>query len=450
MSEKVQVLVVDDQEDHAEAMVEALERADYVVTQAVGGETGIRRLRETPFDIVVTDLMMDDADGMAVLQAAREGAADTEVIMVTGHGSVENAVHAMQRGAYHYLLKPFDIAELREVVKRAAEKQALTRRTVLLERQLDEKYGFEKIIGQNATMLRMLQTTYQIAHAETTVLIQGESGTGKELIARAIHQNSARRRGPFVALNCAALSEGILESELFGHEKGAFTGAIEQRIGRFEYAQGGTLLLDEVGDLPIPTQIKLLRVIEQREVFRVGSNTAIPVNVRLLAATHRDLEALVEQERFRNDLYFRLKVVTLKLPPLRERRDDIPLLVEAFIREFAASHQKSIKGIIPSALQALQRYDWPGNVRELRNAIESMIAVTRNEILDIRDLPEPINPAQEDPSIGSLAGLTMEEVEKRMIREALKRLDGNRAQVAKALGIGERTLYRKIREYRLG
>jgi len=349
------VLVVDDEAGHAEAQAEILERAGFRCETAFAGEEGLEKMRGNAYDVVVTDLVMHRVDGMDLLAAAKRQAPAPAVVMVTGHGSVESAVRAMRDGAYTYLTKPVNPEELRQVVKHAAEEVALRRRNVELERRLDEKYGLGGIIGNSEPMRRVFDLLKQIAPTDATVLILGESGTGKELIANAIHQNSPRRHRPFVALNCAALSETILESELFGHEKGAFTGALARRQGRFEYAHRGTLFLDEIGDMPATTQIKLLRVIEQKEITRVGSNEPVRVDVRLLAATHQALEKLVKQGRFREDLYYRLNVVRIELPPLRERREDIPLLVNAFIKEFPRGTRRvSLAGQRPRA-QELHR-----------------------------------------------------------------------------------------------
>jgi len=445
------VLVVDDEEGHAEATAEALQRAGYKVLLATTGQEGIRKIDHGGIDVVVTDLVMNDASGMEILDTARRHIDHVEVIVVTGHATVETAVEAMQKGAYSYLRKPVDINELRTVVAAAMERLNLRRSNLEMRQRLSEKYGFDGIVGNNPKMLQMIDTLRRIAPTNATVLIYGESGTGKEVVAKSIHTNSPRRDAPFVALNCAALSESILESELFGHEKGAFTGADAFRKGRFEYADKGTLFLDEVGDMPLTTQVKLLRVIEEREIFRVGSNIAIKVDVRLVAATNADLEKLVEQKRFRQDLFFRLNVVTVHLPPLRERREDIPLLTDAFIREFTRRHNRKITGVTPEVRRILARHPWEGNVRELKNCIESMVVVSRDEILDVDDLPEQMMPAAEaaPPPGSSLAELTLDDAEKLLIKNALAESNGNRAEAARALGIGERTLYRKIKQYGL-
>ncbi|MCZ6602696.1 MAG: sigma-54 dependent transcriptional regulator [Planctomycetota bacterium] len=453
MVESPRVLIIDDQVDHAEAIVESLERAGYACATAAGGEEGIAVLREDPnngFDVLITDLIMKDMDGLEVLRKAKEDFPDLEVILVTGHGTIESAVQAMREGATDYLTKPLNVDELRARVDKAIGRQALQRENVQLRQQLDKRFGFEQIIGKSPQILSVLDTLSQISDTTARVLIIGESGTGKELVAKAIHNNSSRKKNAFVALNCAALSEGILESELFGHEKGAFTGATAARIGRFQHADGGTLFLDEVGDMPLSTQIKLLRVIEEGEIVRVGSNAPLEVDVRLLAATNRSLEEALQEKTFREDLYYRLKVVTVRLPPLRERVGDIPLLIDAFIEELSSTHKKPITGITGKARSALTRYSWPGNVRELKNAVENMIVTARQDPLDVGDIPSYISEAEPTPRrLTGLAGHTMEEVERELVRETLELMKGNREETSKALGMGERTLYRKLRKYGL-
>ena len=454
----MRLLVVDNDIVHARTMGEVLGRLGHHVTVVGSGIEGSRRIEAEPFDIVVTDLMMNDIGGLEILARAKKASPETEVIVVTGHGTIPSAVSAMQQGAFTYLQKPLDMAHLRAAVEKAAEGVRLRRQNLELHRRLDEKFGFEGVIGSSPQMQGLIERLERIAPTDATVLIQGETGTGKELVAQAIHQNSPRKTKPFVALNCAALSENILESELFGHVRGAFTDASNDRIGKFEYAHGGTLFLDEVGDMPMATQIKLLRVLESGEITRVGSNTPVSVNVRILSATNRNLEDAIASGVFRSDLYHRLKVVTIGIPPLRDRAGDIPLLIEHFVRQFARRHSKTIKGMSLPARVKLGSYAWPGNVRQLRNVIESMVVVDCDEILDVDDLPlelEPDSPAtpiaQGDAPVGiaALVGRPLEEVEKIFIGETLKLTGGNREQAADLLGIGERTLYRKIKEYHL-
>jgi len=449
----VPVLLVDDDEAHARAVAEALGSAGYACEVVGSGREALERLEAREFDLVLTDLVMDEVDGMAVLEAARQDG-DTEVVMITGHGTVGSAVEAMRAGAADYITKPVNISELREVLARIVEKQRLARRNTELEARLDERFGFERILGRSAKMKDVFQIMRQVAPTDVTVLITGESGTGKELVATALHQNSRRSKAPFVALNCAALPESLLESELFGHERGAFTGATGRKIGRLEYAHGGTLFLDEVGDMPLSTQVKMLRVLEQREIVRVGGNEPIPVDIRLLAATNKNLMEEVVERRFREDLYFRLKVVAIDLPPLRERAEDVPILVDAFVRELAARHDRPIRGCSPEVMAVLMAQPWPGNVRELRNVVENMVVTGSHEVLELSDLPpalraEQAPPGRPGPPGGLLAGRSAEDVEREHIAQTLELVDGNRAKAARMMGIGERTLYRKIKAYGL-
>jgi len=455
----MRVLVVDNDIVHARTMGEVLGRLGHHVTVVGSGSEGSRRIEAETFDIVVTDLMMNDIGGLEILARAKRVSAETEVIVVTGHGTIPSAVSAMQQGAFTYLQKPLDMAHLRAAVEKAAEGVRLRRQNQELHRRLDEKFGFEGVIGSSPPMLALVDRMKRIAPTDATVLIQGETGTGKELVAQAIHQNSPRKNKPFVALNCAALSENILESELFGHVRGAFTDASNDRVGKFEYANGGTLFLDEVGDMPMATQIKLLRVLESGEITRVGSNTPVRVNVRILSATNRNLEEAIASGGFRSDLYHRLKVVTIAIPPLRDRAADIPLLIEHFVKQFARRHAKTIKGMSLPARMKLGSFPWPGNVRQLRNVIESMIVVDCDETLDVDDLPLELDPDAAPPAavvageagsgLAALVGRRLDDVEKIFIAETLKLTGGNREQAAELLGIGERTLYRKIKEYQL-
>ncbi len=445
------ILIIDDEQNHAAAMAEALDKLQCKILQTTSGKQGLEIIQSKPVDVVITDLKLPDTNGMDVLHIAKQKHPDIEGIAITGYPDTQAAADAKERGAA-YLVKPVSLDVLRTLVERSLEKQRLARRTLELERQLDERFGFPGIIGTGPRMVRIFEIVKQIAPTNVTVLVTGESGTGKELLARAIHNNSPRRHNNFVALSCAALSESILESELFGHEKGAFTGATAQRKGRFEFADHGTLFLDEVGDMPLPTQIKLLRVIEMREIQRVGSNDPVKVDVRLVAATHQDLDKLVKDGRFREDLYFRLNVVNLKLPPLRERREDIALLIDKFMKELSLMHGKRIAGITDEARSVLSRYDWPGNVRELKNCIESMVVVSRDDLLDIDDIPDHIRSKElvpAIPTVGTLAGMSLEDVEREAIRQTLNLTNQNREEAAKILRIGERTLYRKIDRYGL-
>lgn len=458
----LRVLIVDNDEPHAQTVAESLERIGCRCAVATSGTAGVARLEEESFDVVITDLVMSDVDGLGLLSRAKEAQPDAEVILVTGHGTVPSAVTAMQRGAFNYLLKPLDLNQLRTVTEKAGATARLRRQNAELARRLDERFGFEGVVGSSPQMQEVIERLRRIAPTNATVLIQGETGTGKELVAQAIHQNSPRKTKPFVALNCAALSEHILESELFGHVRGAFTDASSDRVGKFEYAHGGTLFLDEVGDMPLATQIKLLRVLESGEITRVGSNEPIKVNVRILSATNRNLEDAIAAGTFRSDLYHRLKVVTVVLPRLVERAQDIPLLIEHFIRQFAKRHGSAVRGMSLAARRRLLACDWPGNVRQLRNVIESMVVVDVDGTLDVDDLPaelaEPVAkgaaadavvPAGGETSLNGLVGRPLIEIEKLFLAETLRSTAGNREEAARLLGIGERTLYRKIKEYGL-
>lgn len=460
-STPIRVLIVDNEAQHAQVVAESLERVGYQCTVATSGPQGVSLIESEQFDVVITDLVMNEVDGLQILKKAKESLPDAEVILVTGHGTIPSAVSAMQQGAFNYLLKPLDISQLRAVTEKASESMRLRRQNAELNRRLDEKFGFEGVIGSSPQMNEVIDRLKRIAPTDASVLIQGPTGSGKELVAQAIHQNSPRKNKPFVALNCAALSENILESELFGHIKGAFTDASTDRIGKFEYAHGGTLFLDEVGDMPMATQIKLLRVLESSEITRVGSNEVVRVNVRILSATNRNLEDSIAAGTFRSDLYHRLKVVTITLPRLADRSQDIPLLIEHFIKQFSKRHHKNVKSISAAARRRLMQYDWPGNVRQLRNVIESMVVVDFDEVLDLDDLPselaEPVDAsptaaggaAASSGSLASLVGKKLEEVEQLFITETLEQCGGNRESAAEMLGIGERTLYRKIKEYGL-
>ena len=453
----IRVLIVDDDEAHAQAVAESLQRVGYDCTVAASGKRAVALIESQTFDVIVTDLMMDEVDGLEILQKSKEELPDAEVILLTGHASIKTAVAAGQHGVHTYLTKPLDITELRHAVDKASSRVRLLHNNAELSRRLDEKFGYEGVIGNSPAMHRVIEKLRSVAPTDSTVLILGESGTGKELAARAIHQNSDRKNKPFVPLNISALPESLLEGELFGHEPGAFTGAAGRRIGKFEYANGGTLFLDEVGEMPMQTQIKLLRVLEDRKVSRIGANEEMEVNVRVVAATNADMQEGVKKGTFRKDLYFRLAVVTIELPPLRERRSDVPLLVDSFLKQLAARYHRPIPIVTRQAQQALIAYDWPGNVRELRNTIEGMMILDKDGRLDVDDLPTDIAPAglSADSNDGqgiihgadSLVGRPLVEVEKFYIQRALELTGGKREEAAHLLGIGERTMYRKIKEY---
>ncbi len=445
------VLIVDDDEGHAEALADGLDMDGYQCTLAHSGNAAVERLGEQSFDAVLTDLKMHDKSGLDVLREARVLQPDAAVLLITGHGSLETAVEAMRMGAADYLQKPVMIAELRTRLERSLEARDLRRDNLALRQQLDERFGLGGLVGASPQMERVFKIVRQVANTSATVLILGESGTGKELVARAVHANSTRRERRFVAVNCAALSEGLIESELFGHVKGAFTGAIAAKDGQIVHADGGTLFLDELGDMPLSTQAKLLRVLETREVTPVGGTTPRKVDIRLVGATHRDLRAMVNEGTFREDLLFRLQVVVIELPPLRERVGDLPLLVEHFVAEFARSHKRDVRHVSPEVRAALLRYAWPGNVRELRNVLESMVLLASGDTLRESDLPDSLRAAARAPKRGGveLAGRTLEEVERELIEATLELTGGNREKAAQLMGIGERTLYRRLKHYQL-
>ena len=456
--DRADVLVVDDYLPHAEAVSDVLGSVGHrcvVVTTAAEAKV---RLKAQHFDVIVTDLMFEgEPRGLDVLAAGREHSPGTEIVLLTAHSSVDTCRAALKAGAFDYIEKAGTGAEeinpddLRAVVHRAAERTVQQRAIRELRQQLDKHYGFDGIVGHSAGMVRILETIRRVAPSSLPVLIQGESGTGKELLALAIHNNSRRKGGRFVALNCAGLSETLLEDELFGHVKGAYTGATSDRKGRFEYADGGTMFLDEVGDMPLPMQAKLLRVLENGELVRVGANEPAHVDVRVLSATNADLESRVKESRFREDLFFRLNGVTLRIPPLRERREDIPLLIDHFMKLANQAHGTTVDGIVVEARRALCAADWPGNVRQLRNVIENMVVLAGEGRLTVEDLPSDLRGGADDAEgrFAELAGVSISEAEKQLIRNTLKMVDGNRQQAAKILGIGERTLYRKIKEYGL-
>lgn len=454
------ILIVDNDKAHARAMTESLERVGYRCTVATSGPEGVAQIERGNFHVVVSDLVMNDVDGMQILQKAKKSIPDCEVVLVTGHASVSLAVEAMQEGAFNFLEKPITPNRLRAVTAKAVEAVQLRQTNTELRQRLDEKFGFEGIIFSSPKMTDVIDRVKRIAPTDATVLITGESGTGKEVIAQAIHQNSPRKNKRLKALNVRAVSEQLVESELFGHVKGAFTDAASDRVGAFEYTDGGTLFLDEVGDMPMSTQIKLLRVLEEHRITRVGDNKTIKVNVRLISATNRPLEVMVEQGTFRNDLYYRLNIVTIHIPPLRERREDIVPLMDHFRKLFIKRHGKTVGHFSPAVARRFFEYDWPGNIRQLRNFVETMVVLDMDGVLDINDLPPELT-RPDDESLGdaatshssstgpvaeqsTLVGKSMEEIERWAIEETLKLTGGNRKRASDILGIGERTLYRKL------
>jgi two-component system response regulator HydG len=450
MERRINILVVGCSADEIDAVFAVVEKGAARCLTVATLKDALATLEKEQVDIVVQDHKENDTSTMALLAALKQHSPETEMILLAGLGTIDSTVDALRKGAFAYVPKPVEPAELSTVIEKALAGQALRRDNLALKKELDSRFGFEDMIGHSPAMQKVMAAVRQIADTDATILITGESGTGKELVARSAHRLSARANCPFVTLNCAALSEGIIESELFGHRKGAFTSALEDRKGRFEYANRGTLFLDEVGDIPLRTQVKLLRVIEEREVVPVGGNVPRKISVRLMAATNRDLEAMVKSGEFREDLYFRLKVVAIHLPALRERRGDIELLVNAFVEEYSKAHGRPRTRITPAALKLLCAYEWQGNVRELRNCIESMVVVSTDGVLDRDDIPGYIlesRPRKAD--LNSLVGRPLSEIEHRVIEETLAMAGKNRRKAAAILGIGERTLYRKIKEYGL-
>ena len=443
---RLRVLVVDDDSAIREALSRTLEKFGYEVILAEDGQAGLDRLREGEIHILLADLQMPRLSGQELLKAAKTIAPDVEVIVITGHGTVEDAVEAMKEGAYDFITKPFKRVQLERTIRRAAEKQALALQNRRLQARLDELQGAGSVVGTSPVMLKTLELVRQVAPSTATVLIQGESGTGKELIADAIHHGSPRREQAFIKVNCAALPEPLLESELFGHERGAFTGAVARKEGRFELADGGTLFMDEIGDISVAMQAKLLRVLQSGEFERVGGTRTLKVDVRVVAATNTDLAALVREKRFREDLYYRLNVITIQLPPLRDRQEDIPLLAHHFLRRYTVKNAKPLGGFTEEAMDLLQTYAWPGNVRELENAIERAVVLTRSDLITPVDLPETL--VRSDQAARHLVisiGTPLEEVEDRLIDETLRYTKGDKTLAAKLLGIATRTIYRRMK-----
>ena len=447
MNAKPVVLIVDDEKNTRDGLARALRRS-YEVLVAESGATALNLLSEKPVDVMLSDLRMPGMDGMTLMQRALANSPQLICILLTAYGNIETAVDAMRHGATDFLTKPVNLEQLEMVLKRVLRSRRAETENIELHEQLDSKFGMENIIGSSPEMQQIFDTVRQVAASRATVLIQGESGTGKELIAKAIHRLSPRKNGAFVPVHCAALSSTLLESELFGHEKGAFTGAAERRKGRFELADGGSLFLDEIGEVDASVQVKILRALEERRFERVGGQESIDVDTRLIAATNRDLKKMVADGTFREDLYYRLYVVVIHLPALRERTSDIPMLLKHFLDGFNQENGRAIEGFSPDALDLLMAYRWPGNVRELRNVVEQMVVLSRSQRIGVRDLPAHIrDTGGGSGEFVSMESGTLEEMEKRAIRQALKETGGNRTQAAEKLGISRRTLHRKIAEY---
>jgi len=443
------ILVVDDDAVARDLLAEALKKEGYNVEAFGSGEEAIARGREGSVDLVLTDIRMGAVDGLTVLREFKRTSPDTAVVVLTAFGSLEGAIEAIKQGAYDYLAKPFKKEEIKLVVERSLDHCRLVRENARFREELKGKEDWSPLVGSSPAMLEVYKLVARVSEGKSTVLLQGESGTGKELIARAIHANGPRRENTFVPVNCGALPDTLLESEMFGHEKGAFTGAVGTKTGLFESASGGTLFLDEIGELGQALQVKLLRVMQEQEVRRVGGTASIKVDVRIIAATNRDLEQLVKEGKFRDDLFYRLNVVRITLPSLKERQEDIPMLAHHFLQKWGVGATRAVRGFHPDTLTLLQHYRWPGNVRELENAIERAVSLSRGPLLTPDDMPAAIRQAGTEPiqrvepaEPPGEAYLTLEEVEKRHLIRVLKEMKGNKVKAAKVLGIDRRTLYR--------
>jgi two-component system response regulator HydG len=445
-----QILIVDDELDHAEVMAESLRRLGHICTIVDGYNSAKDELTMGSFDVVITDMVMEEEQsGLKVLALAKEQQDNTATIVVTAHGDIPTAKAALQGGAYDFIEKPLDLDVFRNLVNRAVETVVLREQNESLRGQVDSAYGFEGIIGESPAIRRVIDLIRQVAPSSLPVLVTGESGTGKELVANAIHNQSKRASKKYVAFNCAGQSESLLEDQLFGHVRGAFTGADRDREGVFEYANGGTLFLDEIGDMPLSMQAKLLRVLETGDVVRLGQNSDRSTDVRFVSATNQDLKKLCEKGEFREDLYFRINGAEINVPPLRQRREDIPLLINHALGKFSVDMDRPRPTFTEPAILRLVGYDWPGNVRELMNIVQRMAVLTDGDVVDLAQVPDEIRSSDSDSSydVGSLAGIGLDKLEKEAIRQTLAMTGGNREQTSNLLGIGERTLYRKLKEY---
>ena len=446
MKPPARILIVDDEAIMRDSLIDWLMEEGYEPIAVEDGQKAIEQVRSKPWNVVLCDLKMPGMDGIETMKRIKELNKDLPVIIITAYATVNTAVESMKQGAYDYIVKPFDPEEVSHLIRKIISHQELIQENILLRQELKRVYQFRDIVGKNYKMQEIFELIKTVADSDASVLILGESGTGKELIARAIHYSSRRAEKPFVSVSCSALPETLLESELFGYEKGAFTGAVKDKPGRFEEANGGTLFLDEIGDMKPETQLHLLRVLQEKEIRRLGATGVIKVDVRIIAATNKDLEKTVKEGSFREDLYYRLNVVTIQLPPLRERRDDVPLLAERFLMKYNVKNNRNLEGISPQAIALLVRYDWPGNVRELENVIERAVVVTKHNIIQPEDLPAHIQSFQESKGMGPRS---LKEMEREHIQRTLEENKWNISQTSKVLGIDRSTLYKKIRQYGL-
>ncbi|MFQ6084204.1 MAG: sigma-54-dependent transcriptional regulator [Candidatus Aminicenantia bacterium] len=449
MSKKIKILVVDDEAVMRDTMSDWLEEKGYNVVSVSNGKEAIEKVKTEPFNVAFVDLKMPGLDGIEVLRAIKKINSTTSVIIMTAYATIETAIRAMKEGAYNYLVKPFSLDEVELIVKTIVKYQELVAENILLRQQLEERYSLKNIIGKSQQMKEVLELVENIADSNSTVLIQGASGTGKEVIARLIHLKSRRRNKPFIAANCAAIPRELLESELFGHEKGAFTGATYTKKGRFELANGGTLFLDEVGEMSLNAQIHLLRVLQEKEFRRVGGTELIKIDVRVIASSNRNLEQAVKEGTFREDLFYRLNVIPIYLPKLKERKEDIPLLVEHFLTKYGLESGRGKKSMSPEAMDLMTKYDWPGNVRELENIIERLVILCKDKIIKPKDLPQTIVKESKREYKVFTPNKSLKEIEKQYISDVLKKNNWNISKSAKVLGIERMTLYNKIKKYNL-
>lgn len=444
---KHSILIVDDEESQRILLADYLIKQGFKIATAASGQEALVKSSDSYFEAALVDLKMPGMDGIELLQQLRQHNPELQVIVITAFGTVQTAVEAIRVGAFHYITKPIDLSILMATLKQALEKQVLLSENRYLKEKLEESYRDEFIVGDSENIQQVLSTVTRVAPSDSTILVRGESGTGKELVARAIHRLSPRAGKRFIAINCAALPETLLESELFGHEKGAFTGALRQKQGRFELADGGTLFLDEIGDLSPALQVKLLRALESHEIERLGACDPTPVDVRLICATHQNLEEKIKERTFREDLYYRLKVIEIFIPPLRQRRQDLPRLVEHFLKKFNSRLNKKITGLTPEAKQMLLAYDYPGNVRELENIIERAVVLSRSEVIDTDDLPLLLPAPQREKQATDIEPIRLDELERLHIVKMLKRNNWNLGHTAELLGIHRNTLRLKMKEY---